>query len=274
MANGYDEHSLAASEAREAASTSGLPPMAVRDARYTRSGVGWPTEAREATSTSEPNSGAQSPPAIMYPPECVGGVAGRRRGQVNERALPWEKVEEATTRPSRPREALNPSGLRENLLALPCELDARTALAVLAQFVDGETLQSVQDSIVDRFGPLEEAPDLERRDGGSDDDDGDDDEGGRRTRRDRRGADDDDGDDDDDGGRRGRPPFLSEAPLNADKRNDLPSSDFALPGRRYPIDTPERARSALARVKQFGSPQEIDRVRAAVRRKYPDMEVE
>lgn len=67
---------------------------------------------------------------------------------------------------------------------------------------------------------------------------------------------------------------MCEAPLDAKRRNALPSSDFALPGRRYPIDTPARARAALSRVEQFGSPSEKSRVRAAVKRKYPNMDVE
>jgi hypothetical protein len=68
--------------------------------------------------------------------------------------------------------------------------------------------------------------------------------------------------------------MMREAPLTAQRRNDLPNSAFALPGRRYPIDTPERARAALSRIMQFGSPDEQRRVRAAVRRRYPDMDVE
>lgn len=68
-------------------------------------------------------------------------------------------------------------------------------------------------------------------------------------------------------------PDMEEAPLDAKRRNGLDSSDFALPGRRYPIDTPSRARSALARVKQFGSPEEQRKVKAAVQRKYPNMDV-
>jgi hypothetical protein len=67
---------------------------------------------------------------------------------------------------------------------------------------------------------------------------------------------------------------MCEAPLNARRRKALPTSVFALPGRRYPIDTPARARAALSRVVQFGSPSEISRVRAAVKRRYPDMDVE
>lgn len=65
-----------------------------------------------------------------------------------------------------------------------------------------------------------------------------------------------------------------EAPLTARRRNALPDSAFVFPDdRSYPIDTPERARAALSRIEQFGSDDEIRRVRAAVRRRYPDMEV-
>lgn len=67
---------------------------------------------------------------------------------------------------------------------------------------------------------------------------------------------------------------MCEAPLNTRRRNALPASAFALPGRRYPIDTPARARAALSRVVQFGSPAEIRQVRAAVKRRYPNMDVE
>jgi len=67
---------------------------------------------------------------------------------------------------------------------------------------------------------------------------------------------------------------MSEAPLNAKRRNALPASDFALPGRRYPIDTPARARSALARGQANATPEEYRRIVAAVKRKYPNMDVE
>lgn len=67
---------------------------------------------------------------------------------------------------------------------------------------------------------------------------------------------------------------MCEAPLTTKRRKALPNSAFALPGRRYPIDTPARARAALSRVVQFGSPAEIRQVRAAVKRRYPNMDVE
>jgi hypothetical protein len=57
--------------------------------------------------------------------------------------------------------------------------------------------------------------------------------------------------------------------LTAKQRHALPSSDFALPGERYPINNPNHARNALARVAQHGSEAEQRTVRAAVHRKYP-----
>ncbi len=59
--------------------------------------------------------------------------------------------------------------------------------------------------------------------------------------------------------------------LRAKTRNALPESDFALPGRRYPIHDASHAQNALARVSQHGSPEEKKKVRAAVHRRYPDM---
>lgn len=59
--------------------------------------------------------------------------------------------------------------------------------------------------------------------------------------------------------------------LTTEARNNLPSSDFALPGRRYPIENPSHARNALARVSQHGDAEEKAKVRAAVHHKYPDI---
>lgn len=61
------------------------------------------------------------------------------------------------------------------------------------------------------------------------------------------------------------------AKLTAKARNKIKTSNFALPGRRYPIHDRSHAANALARVSQYGSPSEKARVRAAVRRKYPGM---
>jgi len=63
-------------------------------------------------------------------------------------------------------------------------------------------------------------------------------------------------------------------PLTAARRNRLAASQFVFPGtRRYPIDTLNRARSALSRVAQHGSASEKARVRAAVRRRWPSIAV-
>ena len=57
--------------------------------------------------------------------------------------------------------------------------------------------------------------------------------------------------------------------LDTQERDRLKGDDFALPDRRYPIETAAHARAALARVDEFGSEEEKDKVREAVHRKYP-----
>jgi len=59
------------------------------------------------------------------------------------------------------------------------------------------------------------------------------------------------------------------AKLTSKRRNALPKDDFALPGRKYPIEDANHARNALARVSQHGTPSEKAKVRSAVHRKYP-----
>lgn len=71
--------------------------------------------------------------------------------------------------------------------------------------------------------------------------------------------------------------------LSAKQRQDLPKNDFALPGKgegpkgagagSYPIPDESHARNALARVAQHGTPEEKARVRAAVKRKFPGIDV-
>ena len=65
--------------------------------------------------------------------------------------------------------------------------------------------------------------------------------------------------------------YKSGGKLSSKERNSLPSDDFALPGRRYPIQDRSHGANALARVSQHGSPEEKAKVRAKVHRKYPDM---
>ena len=59
------------------------------------------------------------------------------------------------------------------------------------------------------------------------------------------------------------------AKLTAKARKEIPTKDFAGPGRSYPIEDRSHARNALARAS--GKPVEA-RVRAAVHRKYPSMD--
>lgn len=59
------------------------------------------------------------------------------------------------------------------------------------------------------------------------------------------------------------------AELTAAGRARLPASAFALAGGRYPIHDAAHARNALARVAQYGTPEEQRQVRVAVRSRYP-----
>lgn len=59
------------------------------------------------------------------------------------------------------------------------------------------------------------------------------------------------------------------AKLTAHARNQIAAKNFALPGRRYPIEDANHARNALARVSQHGTPAEKATVRRKVHAKYP-----
>jgi hypothetical protein len=59
------------------------------------------------------------------------------------------------------------------------------------------------------------------------------------------------------------------AKLTTKQRKALPSKSFAGPNRSYPINDPNHARNALARVSQFGSPELQARVKAKVKAKFP-----
>lgn len=61
------------------------------------------------------------------------------------------------------------------------------------------------------------------------------------------------------------------AKLTAETRNAIPKGDFALPGRRYPIEDASHARNALSRVSANGSPAEKAKVRSEVHAKYPEI---
>jgi hypothetical protein len=59
------------------------------------------------------------------------------------------------------------------------------------------------------------------------------------------------------------------AKLTTQARNAIPTGEFALPGRRYPIEDANHARNALARVSAYGTPEEKAKVRIKVKRKFP-----
>jgi len=66
-------------------------------------------------------------------------------------------------------------------------------------------------------------------------------------------------------GQKARPPRA--------EREKLPSSDFALAGREYPIHDEAHARDALSRVAADGTPAGKRKVRMAVKRKCPGINV-
>lgn len=62
--------------------------------------------------------------------------------------------------------------------------------------------------------------------------------------------------------------------LTAKGRKQIKPSNFAIPSTRsYPIQDAAHARNALARVAQNGTPAEKAKVRSAVKRKYPGIDV-
>jgi hypothetical protein len=59
------------------------------------------------------------------------------------------------------------------------------------------------------------------------------------------------------------------AKLTTAARNAIPSKNFALPGRHYPIPDASHARNALARASANASPSEQATIRAKVHAKFP-----
>jgi hypothetical protein len=51
----------------------------------------------------------------------------------------------------------------------------------------------------------------------------------------------------------------------------MPTGEFALPGRRYPVEDKAHARNALSRVSQDGTPAEKATVRRKVHRLFPGL---
>lgn len=64
------------------------------------------------------------------------------------------------------------------------------------------------------------------------------------------------------------------AKLTTRQRSNLPASDFSGPDRSYPVNDMSHARNALARVSQFGTSELKAKVRAKVRKKFPQIAVD
>ena len=63
--------------------------------------------------------------------------------------------------------------------------------------------------------------------------------------------------------------------LSSKARSGLDSSKFALPAqRKYPIEDKAHARNALARASQHASPELQAKIKAKVKRRFPNIKVE
>lgn len=63
------------------------------------------------------------------------------------------------------------------------------------------------------------------------------------------------------------------ARLTTAARNALPDSDFAGPGRTYPVEDASHARNALARGAQHAGPALQSKIKGKVSRKFPKIDV-
>lgn len=64
------------------------------------------------------------------------------------------------------------------------------------------------------------------------------------------------------------------AALTTTKRNALPDSDFALPGRRYPLENESHARDALSRASANASTEEQAQIKRKVHAKFPGIAID
>ncbi len=62
--------------------------------------------------------------------------------------------------------------------------------------------------------------------------------------------------------------------LSSKARNALPDSAFAGPDRSYPIPNVSHGRNALARASQHAGPDLKAKIRAKVKKKFPEIHVE
>jgi hypothetical protein len=63
------------------------------------------------------------------------------------------------------------------------------------------------------------------------------------------------------------------ARLTAKERNNLPDSDFAGPGRSFPVNNRGHAKAALGRASEY-HPELKAKIRAKVAKKFPDMKLD
>ena len=63
------------------------------------------------------------------------------------------------------------------------------------------------------------------------------------------------------------------AKLTTKERNALPNSDFAGPGRSYPVQDASHACNALSRASQNASPALQSKIKSKVRSRFPNIHV-
>jgi hypothetical protein len=64
------------------------------------------------------------------------------------------------------------------------------------------------------------------------------------------------------------------AKLTSKERNKLPDSAFAGPDRSYPVENESHARNALARASQHANSSLQAKIKAKVKKKFPNIRVE
>ncbi len=61
--------------------------------------------------------------------------------------------------------------------------------------------------------------------------------------------------------------------LTTAQRKKIPTSEFGLSGRRYPLNDPNHARNALARASQHATPEEQAEIKRKVHAEYPSIKI-
>ena len=219
------------------------------------------------------------PPAVWATGSYPGGVAGRKRGMVNERALSWESAQPATWPQIKPRQSMVSSHFDENgfLLWVPSDDDDDDDDD--ESNVDGP---GMEESTEKGLPPWLQDKNADSKGSGSDSKSGSSDSkggsksgssGSKSSSMASKSSSSSSSSSDSKGSSSStKKTKEEEAELSTKSRDKMDKSSFAIPSQRaYPIPDIEHARNALSRVAQNGTPAEQKQVRAAVYRKFPQL---